>query len=121
MSEKQKYWLVDEAGVYARVEGAAQRDRWVPMGHAEADEPIGASMVWAWHEGIETPARFPAEALAVWEAKGWEAGPPPEPLSPFNSDQPVTAVAPLTGAPAPAPAEPTTKTAAGGDKEKNRA
>jgi hypothetical protein len=82
-----------------------------PRSPATSSAP-GVEMVWAWHEGIEQPAKFPAAALPVWEAKGWVPGPPPEPVSPFNGDQlPVNAVKPLT-TPAEAPAEPT-KAAAG--------
>jgi hypothetical protein len=104
MTEKNTYWLRDAAGDYALITGADQRDRWIPLGWAEADEPSGNEFVWARCEGIQEPARFPAQALAdVWSAKGWQAAEPPSPVSPFNGDEgapvlPLTSVTPLSGA-----------------------
>jgi hypothetical protein len=118
MTEKQTYWLADRAGNKALVEGAAERDRWVPLGWAEADEPTGDELVWASFEGVEDPAQFPAEVfLEVWGPKGWTPSAPPEPVDPLTGIRPPRPV-PATP-PAAAPAETTVqgKTAAGGEKE----
>lgn len=87
MTGKQTYWLVDETGTKALVEGAAERDRWVPRGWAESTEPTGSEFFYAWLDGVTVPARLTAAARDVWEIKGWKPGPPPEPASPFNGDQ----------------------------------
>lgn len=116
MTDKQTYWLADQTGKKALVTGAAERDRWVPLGWAEADEPTGTEFVYARMEGVEQPAEFPASAFKeIWEPRGWVAGPPPEPVSPFNGDQP----APVTAPEPEKSAKSTTSTAAGGStKEK---
>lgn len=112
MTEK-TYWLVDAAGRKCLVTGAVERDRWLPLGWSDADEPVGDEFVWVHHAEVAEPGRLPVSAWReVWQAKGWQAGPPPEPVDP------------LTGARRPAPtppvaAEVTTqaKPAAGGEKE----
>lgn len=119
MTDKQTYWLVDETGKKALVEGAVERDRFKPLGWADTTEPAGDEFVYHWLDGVTVPALFPAGSLEVWQAKGWKPGPPPEPVSPFNGDQAV-AVAPQS---APSPAEQAeapskSKAAAGDAKEK---
>jgi hypothetical protein len=88
MTTLQTYWLVDETGTKALVEGAAERDRFLPLGWAETAEPTGSEFVWARHEGVADPARFPAETLEAWAVKGWLPGPPPAPFDVF-ADVPV--------------------------------
>lgn len=123
MTEKKTYWLVDSAGTAAAVEGAAERDRWLPHGWTETDEePTGDTFVWASNPDVQDPAKFPADALReVWSAKGWLPSAPPEPLDPLTGERPARpAVAPVPTNSAAAPAEETStqaKTAAGGDKE----
>lgn len=88
MTDKNTYWVRDAAGDYALLTGTDQRDRWLPHGWTEVDEPTGQEFVWARHEGIQEPARFPANALReVWADRGWKAAEPPSPISPFNSDE----------------------------------
>lgn len=120
MTDKQTYWLADQTGKKALVTGAAERDRWVPLGWVEADEPAAGEFVYARHDGIEQPAEFPASAFReVWEPRGWVAGPPPEPVSPFNGDQlPAPASSP-TPQPEKAPKSTTSSTAAGGSTKEN--
>lgn len=129
MTDKKTYWLVDTTGKTALVEGAAERDRWVPLGWSETDvEPDGDSLVWASCEGVEEPALFPAGVLAeVWSAKGWTPSAPPEPVNPMTGERPArpepvstttaTADTTVNAVADTAPAKP----AAGGEKEKNRA
>jgi hypothetical protein len=88
MTDQKTYWLADALGNRALVTGAAERDRWVPLGWYEVDEPTGNELVHAWHAGIDVPALQPARALRdVWGPRGWEPGPPPVPVSAFNADQ----------------------------------
>jgi hypothetical protein len=121
MTEKQNYWMVDGEGKKALITGTAGRDQWLPHGLADSEEPAGTELVWCWHEGIKNPATFPAQALEAWQAKGWQPGPPPSPVSPFNGDEgaPVfPAVAPLSAPVAPAPVKSETPAAGGEKKEK---
>ncbi len=111
------YWLADETGKKALVVGADQRDRWLPLGWADADEPTGNEFLYARMEGVEQPGVFPAAAFReIWEPRGWTPCGPPEPVSPFNGGQlPAPAVAPEPEK----PAKSATSTAAGGStKEK---
>jgi hypothetical protein len=119
MTDKNTYWLVDSTGDKALVEGAAERDRWLPHGWAETDEPTGDEFVWASFDGVADPAKFPADVFReVWEPKGWKASAPPEPVDP------ITGVRPPRPVPTPAAAAPAdtskSKTAAGGEKEQSR-
>jgi hypothetical protein len=113
------YWLVDRTGSKALVEGAAERDRWVPHGWAEADEPTGDEMIWATYPDVTDPAQFPADAFReVWEPKGWVASAPPEPVDPITGIRPPR---PVPTPPAAAPADTSkTKAATGGETEKTR-
>lgn len=118
MTDKNTYWLVDSAGDKAFVEGAAERDRWLPHGWAETEEPTGDEFVWATFEGVADPAKFPADAFRdVWEPKGWKASAPPEPVDPITGERP-----PRPTPPAAASADTSSKqsTAGGGEKEKSR-
>jgi hypothetical protein len=121
MTEKQKYWMADSDGRKALIVGAEERDRWIPRGWAEADEPIGDELVWARYDGVADPAQFPGGVFReVWEPKGWTPSAPPEPVDPITGVRPPAPVPTPTAA---APAETTVQaqTAAGGDtKEKTR-
>jgi hypothetical protein len=103
-----KYWLVDATGNKALVEGDDERDRFLPHGWALAEAPSGGEFVWARCEGVADPARFPADNLEAWEAKGWKPGAPPHPLDGL--------VAPAA---VPAADKPTKTTAAGGTAKGN--
>lgn len=121
MTDKQTFWMVDGEGKKSLIAGVEARDRWIPHGLADAEEPTGTEFVWCWHEGIENPAAFPAQALEAWQAKGWQPGPPPSPVSPFNGDEgaPVMpAAAPLSAPVASAPVKSETPAAGGDKKEK---
>lgn len=115
MTEQKTFWLTDGLGTYAVAAGAAERDRWVSLGWAQTDEPTGDELVHAWHDGIDVPALQPAAALRdIWGPRGWTAGPPPEPVSPFNADQPAATRPAVADEPVPS-----SKPAAGGvTKEK---
>lgn len=106
MAEKKTYWLADGYGVKALVVGAAERDRWVPLGWSEADEPAPDDRVWLRHEDHGGRALFPAPVVELWQQKGWQPSDPPPPVSPFNADQ-ATAVVPAQAA---APTETTEQT-----------
>lgn len=114
MTALQKYWLVDETGAKALVEGATERDRLVPLGWAETSEPTGSEFVWARCPGVADPARFPAETLLAWATKGWEPGAPPSPFDVLADD--------VSPAVEPQPARQVTdkqKPAAGGTEKGN--
>lgn len=119
MTGKNTYWLVDSTGDKALVEGAAERDRWVPHGWAEADEPTDNEFLWASYEGVADPARFPHGIFReVWEPKGWTPSAPPEPVDPLTGKRPPR---PEPTVAAPAETSSKAKTAAGGEKEQTRA
>lgn len=118
MTEKQTYWLVNAEGNKALASGAAERDRLVPLGWAETEEPTGDEFVWARHEGIADPARFPAASFAeVWQPRGWEPSTPPEPVTGFNTEAPAPAVKSADPAADQTPKSPT-PAASGNTKEK---
>jgi len=121
MTDKSTYWLADDTGRKALVEGAAERDRWRGLGWVEAGEPTGTELVWCRHEGIDVPAAFPAGILdTVWKAKGWQPGAPAEPESPFNRDQPgaVPEPTPTAADKAETTSKPKASAAGGETKEK---
>lgn len=115
MTDKQTYWMRDAEGAYALMTGADERDWWTPFGWTQAEEPGRQEFVWARHEGIENPARFPAGILATaWP--GWEPSTPPSPMNPVNGEP---LVPPVFTTPAAVAETKPSKTAAGGDaKEK---
>jgi hypothetical protein len=102
MTALKKYWLVDQTGTKALVEGDVARDQLLPQGWSVASEPVGEEFVWMRHPEVAGPARFGAGALQVWRVKGWEPAGPPE-LIIHAAEQSPTAE--------------TTETAAGGVKE----
>lgn len=92
-TDKQGYWLVNEAGVKAFVVGAAERDRWVPLGWTQSSEPTGNEFLYARMDGIADPAKFPAASfLESWGQRGWMPCAPPDPESPFVLDAPPVPV-----------------------------
>ncbi|MET0426282.1 MAG: hypothetical protein ABW046_20605 [Actinoplanes sp.] len=116
MTEKNTYWLRNPINGYsALVTGAAERDRWLAQGYAEADEPA-AGFVHVWHEGIELPGILPIAALNdVYSQLGWVAGPPPGGERP--ADAPFGESAEPAAKANAAPAKSTSKTAAGGEEK----
>jgi len=104
---KTNYWMADGYGAKALIVGADERDRWKPLGWAEADEPAAGERVWLRHEDHRGRALFPAEVVELWQAKGWQPSDPPAPESPFNADAPAATVpaatvTTTTSSPAPA-------------------
>lgn len=110
MTDPKTYWLTDGQDHYALVTGAEERDRWIPLGWTLVDaEPVDAGRVWAWHDGVELPAAFPANIFRdLWEPRGWQAGPPP------GSPHPFAAL------PAPVETPKSSTTAVGGDPKKEK-
>ena len=110
---KQSYWIAGgEDDTHALVTGAAERDAYLHTGDwAAADEPDDSDWVYIWHEGGETPGRYPAASLRdLWSRRGYVAGPPPGGVHPFAAEPPADP---------PADPKPETKAAAGGNaKEK---
>ncbi len=100
----QKYWMRNAEGEYAQIDGAAERDRWIPLGWSAVDEPADDRQVWMRADGIEMPARYPYGAREFWQGRGWTFSAPPEPVDltkdPALSDQPT---------PEPVKAEPASK------------
>lgn len=87
MTEKDPYWLTDGQGTYAVVTGAAERDRFLPLGWTDADEPDPnrGGFVYAWRDGIAEPGPAPlAYFREVLTPTGWVAGPPPGGEHPFQ-------------------------------------
>jgi hypothetical protein len=113
VASKTQYWLVDDTGTYARAEGVEERDRLLARGYELAEEPTESQFVWARYEGIEAPAKIPANTLkASWP--GWEPSVPDEPASPFNA--PAGGAAPVSAVEADTS---TTTKAAGSGAAKN--
>jgi hypothetical protein len=107
MTDPKKYWLTDGEDGYAVVAGAEERDRWVPLGWTETDEPTDG-WVPIWRDGIEQPGRVPLSAVReLWGPMGWVVGPPPGGVHPATPEPPAAAAA-----------EPKPKSAAGGDAKK---
>lgn len=110
MTELKQYWLADGQDNFALVAGTDERDRWVPLGWSETEEPT-EGWVHMWREGIEQPGRVPVATLReLWGPLGWVAGPPPGGVHPSTPEPPAAV-------PAESKTEP--KSAAGGNaKEK---
>lgn len=100
---KNVYWVRSLEGTYGQVTGAAERDRWAPLGWKESDEPADTDFVWMRADGIEQPARYPYAAREYWASRGWTVAAPPEPVDdtkdPALADQPAAVV---KASPAPA-------------------
>lgn len=79
---KNSYWIRDVEGVYAQVDGAAERDQWTKVhGWAVSDEPGPTDQVHVVNEHPEIgPGRLPYGAVEDWGGLGWKPGPPPEPV-----------------------------------------
>lgn len=100
MTDKTTYWMCTPAdGTYALIEGAAERDRLMPLGWQVTSEPGPTDFVYMSHEGIELPGRIPMQAAANWQAMGWMFSGPPAPVDLTKDPQPSPLVAAL---PAPA-------------------
>jgi hypothetical protein len=83
MTELKKYWMrLPADGTVAQIDGAVERDRLVPLGWEEADEPAATDFVWMRKDGIEQPARFAYGAAEDWRRQGWEFSAPPEHIDP---------------------------------------
>ncbi len=120
MTEKKTYWVRNEAGEYALLDGAAERDRLSAFGWKDADEPPAEdTFVWMSHEGVDNPAKFPAGSVPHWLENGWTPTAPPEHVDPTKQPQPDARPAWAAALGFGAPAEPaaTTKSAAAGKNE----
>lgn len=98
MTSKKSYWLTDGYGTAAQVEGAEERDRWLPLGWQVIDDEdalTGATHVWLKHEGHGGRQRFPVESVELWQAKGWQPSDPPPPSDPFNAPAPADVAGPV--------------------------
>lgn len=83
---KTTYRITDSAGTYAQVEGAEERDRWLPLGWSVTDaEPGDGDWVWLKHAEHGGRQRFAAGAVPLWQPKGWEPSDPPPIEDPFNA------------------------------------
>lgn len=114
---KSSYWITDADGVYARVEGADQRDLATRLhGWSVADEPGPEDQVHVVHENSDLlPGRLPYGALQdeAWSGRGWTPGLPADLASALEVSTEQTA-------PAAEPVKPTkaAASAAGEQKEK---
>jgi hypothetical protein len=107
---KSTYWIADLDGNKALVEGVDERDRWVKVhGWTESTEPGPRDFVWLRHDEHGGRQRFVAEAVPLWEVRGWRPAAPPEPE---NLAVPDAQAAPSEPAPAKASTSTTTKPAA---------
>ncbi|MBQ1064472.1 hypothetical protein [Micromonospora sp. C41] len=111
---KTKYWLTDGYGAHALVEGAEERDRWVPRGWSETAEPTGEGRVWMRHTDHGGHQLFAAGVVETWRALGWEPSAPPEPVDVLHDEQLVD-VAAVQGGPAAQSTTNTTEAAASGN------
>lgn len=120
MTDKQTYWITSPAGAYALVEGADELKRWTLVyGWAESAEPGPADKVHLKHpDGFR--AQLPYESLGEgWSARGWEPGPPQEPLAVADDPRYVDQLPPAPAVkPVAEPAQPKTPAAAGKNEEK---
>jgi hypothetical protein len=79
---KNTYWISDPDGTKALVEGAEERNFWVQVhGWSEADEPQGQEFVWLENDEHGGRAKFNAQAVPLWEPRGWHPSPPQEPVN----------------------------------------
>ncbi|WP_432050314.1 hypothetical protein [Verrucosispora sp. NA02020] len=102
---KTTYWMTDGYGNVARMEGAAERDRWKPFGWSETEAPTSGTQVWVRHEEHGGRGRLPIAALEMWRPKGWSECDPPPVVDPFSADVPADVVEPVP-AQVPEPASP---------------
>lgn len=104
MTDKQTYWMADVDGTKAFVTGADERDRLIPLGWAVADEPASGDFVWLEHDEHGGRAKFTADAVPLWEPRGWHPSPPEEPVNPALPNLAAATAAPPAKTPAPEPA-----------------
>ncbi|MEU4570728.1 hypothetical protein [Micromonospora sp. NPDC023956] len=112
---KTDYWMADGYGNKALVEGAAERDRWKPLGWAETTEPEPGDMVWMEHPETGGRQRFAAAVIEQWQGLGWHPAAPPEPVDVLHDSQLVDQAAPVASAVVP---KSTDRTAASGTTPK---
>jgi hypothetical protein len=102
MTAKTQYWMTDGYGAKALMVGVDERDRWSPLGWAEAGEPVAGERVWLRHKEHGGRALFAVEAAEVWIEKGWLPSNPEPPVNPFNSPDSATEAGPATPEASPA-------------------
>ena len=89
------YWMRTPDGASAFITGDDERDRWIPHGLIETapPQPGPGVFVWCEHEVHGGRAKFPADVVEEWAAKGWHPSPPEEPVDltrdPVLSDVPA--------------------------------
>lgn len=103
MTVTKTYWMDDGHGTKARFAGVEERDRWVPLGWSESDEPTPGDQVWLRHADHGGHARFPAEAVELWQHKGWRPAAPPDPGGPLGDATPADAPGQAAGTDSTAP------------------
>lgn len=81
MPAKNTYWVADENGVKARVDGAAARDFWVKVhGYHETTEPVGLEFQWIRNTAHGGRGVMNHEAVLLHAGLGWvPSDPPPVP------------------------------------------
>ena len=83
MAEKKTYWMQDHAGNKALITGAEERDRWIPHGWTDTDEPGDRDFVWLRHPDLGEPTNpIVWAARDYWQGRDWVPGAPPEPVNP---------------------------------------
>jgi hypothetical protein len=94
MTEAKKYWVADAEGVKALVSGAEAHNLWTAgRGWTDTTEPAGQEFVWLQHNEHGGRGKFAAQAVPLWEGRGWLPSDPPEP------ENAATAHWPAEGAP----------------------
>ncbi len=113
MTEKKTYWIVDQSGVHALVEGVEERDLWTQVrGWADATEPSGDTQVRVINGDLLGCIPFGA-LEGGWADNGWAPGPPPAPVDVYRDPAPVVEEPPMAEE-----STPQTKAASGQSKEK---
>lgn len=118
MTEKQRYWIADLEGVKAEVEGVEARNYWTAIqGWSESTPPEGLDFVWLQNVEHGGKAKFVAQAVPLWEPRGWVPCEPPQVVDLATAHQSVEALPAMPQPSAPAPTKPAAPAVSGTTKE----
>lgn len=97
------YWIVDAAGVKAKVEGAEARDEWTKVrGWSETTEPVGQEFQWVRNVDHSGKGVMNHAAALLHEGLGWFPSGPEGYDEPTTDSQPEKPAASASASPKPA-------------------